>query len=35
VTLQDGRTAAGPGVFVDARLTVGAISNGVVELALP
>ena len=35
VSLQDGRTAAGPGVFVDAPITVDAVTDGVVELTLP
>ncbi|WP_375498278.1 hypothetical protein [uncultured Jatrophihabitans sp.] len=35
VDLQDGQTATAPGVFVDARITVGQIADGVVELTLP
>ncbi|WP_375485415.1 hypothetical protein [uncultured Jatrophihabitans sp.] len=35
VALQDGRFSAVPGVFVDARITVGATREGVVELTLP
>lgn len=35
VTLQQGRVAAAPGVFVDPRITVGATDRGTVELVLP
>ena len=35
VALQDGRAAAAPGVFVDARIAVGAVTDGVIELSLP
>ncbi len=35
VTLQDGRTAAGSGVFVDPRITVSRQAGGVLELTLP
>ena len=35
VALQEGRATPVPGVFVDARITLGAPSDGVVELTLP
>ena len=35
VDLQDGHAAAAPGVFVDARITVGSVADGVLALTLP